>query len=125
MMKPRTKAAQPDHDTIFRVVRLTEDAREAIKQHRVGTNENNQAVIDGAVAANLPRITEVLQSLGFSALTEKQKPFRLPMSGSTVADLKASSELVGIPAAHLLLLCISALAEKPKARKRRKGAKSP
>jgi len=130
-MKKRTKPTKVEKkndadDIVFRVWRLTPEARAALASIR-GTRgcENNQLAIDAAVASILPRITETLLSIGAASLVQKQKTYRLPMSPFTLAALKDASEQTGVPVSHLLLLSINGLTNgKPTpTRKSRKGGR--
>jgi hypothetical protein len=131
-MKKATKATKTakteqteDNDVMFRVWKLTPEARAAIKSLR-GTKQldTNKDVLDAACANTLPRIVESLLNIGCSSLVAKKQTFRLGMSPSTMAALKDASEATGQDVSALFLLCVNALVtDAPKARKTQKGAK--
>jgi len=63
-----------------------------------------------AIEQHLSRILEALIELGFDRLVGESRPMRLPFADEygTLDLLRESSETIGLPATHLLTLCLAA-----------------
>jgi len=97
-------------DVKYRVVRIPDTLRAAIRATRDAKEQTNAEFVGKAVENHLPRIVEALVTLHFPSLLGEVRPMRLPFADDygTLDLLRESSETVGLPATHLLTLCLAA-----------------
>ena len=67
-------------DVKYRVVRIPETLRDAIRAARDAKEQTNAVFVGNAVEKHLPRISEALTELGFGDLVGETRPMRLPFS---------------------------------------------
>ena len=103
----------PQPDPKFRVIRIADSLRDAIKQARDTRETTNAALIEAAVNGNLQDLTTVLQSLGFDPDDVPKRPARYQISDPLQAELREASEAVNIPATQLLTVCLKRETAKP------------
>lgn len=120
-MARRSKITESETTPTYRVIRIPEEIREAIKRHRAETK--NQLVIAETIDSYLPSLINSLKLLGFPILVEKAKGYRLPFDDRTLHQLRDASDQVGVPAAHLLTLSLAKLCTTRISRKRKKAAR--
>jgi hypothetical protein len=90
--------------TKFRVYRINESLRKAVRAKREAQNVPTKAVLDAAVTAALPKVVKALQSVGFGMSKGKVRPVRWPVDLELLGALAVASKQVGgIPANKLLL----------------------
>ena len=119
-------------DLTYRVIRLPDALRTAIRATRDANRWTNAEFVGKAVEQQLPQLVAALESLGFGGLGGQMRPMRLPFPDDGSLDLlREASETVGLPATQLLALCFVAATkgtatasdaahdESPKAAKRR------
>ena len=120
-------------DVKYRVVRLPNALRTAIRTTRDANKWTNAEFVGKAVEQQLPKLIASLQSLGFGEAGGQTRPMRLPFADEygSLDLLREASETVGLPATQLLTLCFVAATkdaapaaiahrdESPKAAKRR------
>jgi len=101
-------------DTVFRVVRLSEPLREDLRRAREAKDQTNAVYIAEAVADQLPKVVEALQSLGFATVKGPRRPARLPFSteAGTLKTLRTASQETGLPAIQLLTACLLAATQR-------------
>ena len=96
------------NDSTFRVYHIPATDREAfIAKRESEEGLTNEKLITRAVRQHLESLTESLLGLGFKA-DEDRKTTRWSVSDDVLAQLKAASDRVGVPASQLLLLAIRA-----------------
>lgn len=97
-------------DAKYRVVRLPESLREAIRQARDAKKQTNAEFVGKAVEDQLPTLMKALTKLGFDRLVGEARPIRLPFADKYggLDLLRQASETVALPATHLLTLCLAA-----------------
>lgn len=108
---------------VYRVFALPADLREAVREARTRTGLTNRAFVAEAVAAHVPVLVSELTRLGFGRSGGPTRPARLPFSpeAGTLDALRRASEEVGVPASHLLLLCLTAASAAQPLEKGRRG----
>jgi hypothetical protein len=118
----------PTIDPKFRVIRIANSLRDAIKTTRDARETTNAALIEAAVNENLEDLTTALQALGFESDEVPKRPARYQISDELQAELRQASEAVNIPATQLLAICLRRETSRPVAsggragrRNRRKG----
>lgn len=126
-------------DVKYRVIRLPDTLRTAIRTTRDANKWKNAEFVGKAVEQQLPNLVANLQSLGFSGACGQTRPMRLPFADEygSLDLLREASETVGLPATQLLALCFVAATkeaapavgahrdENPKAAKRRAPRRPP
>jgi hypothetical protein len=111
--------------TTYRVYRLGEGLRAAVKARRIEANVPLRAVLEAAVSDKLPILVQGLAALGITGKPqEKRRPARLPMSDSLLGALTVASKQTGLPACQLLLASLGLLCGDGAKAKGRKGRKS-
>ena len=103
----------PQPDPKFRVIRISDSLRGAIKQARDARETTNAALIQSAVNGNLQDLTTALHALGFEADDVPKRPARYQISDELQAELREASEAVNIPATQLLTVCLNRETAKP------------
>jgi hypothetical protein len=111
----------PAIDPKFRVIRIADSLRDAIKQARDARETTNAALIEAAVNGNLEDLTTALQALGFEADDAPKRPARYQISDELQAELRHASEAVNVPATQLLTICLKRETSKPTAAGARGG----
>src|ERR1700752_2667144 len=96
----------PTIDPKFRVIRIADSLRDAIKTTRDARETTNAALIEAAVNGHLEDLTTALQALGFEADDVPKRPARYQISDELQGELREASEAVNIPATQLLTLCL-------------------
>ncbi len=96
--------AQPSTPT-FRVIKLSDVAKDRVRSARDAKKSTNKDFIDEAVAGQLDSLLEELAAVGIEPLGNGG-PVRLPFSDHTLALLKEASSQVSIPAVALLRICL-------------------
>ena len=99
----------------YRVYRISESLRKAIKTKREKHNVNTKAVLDAAVTETLPKIVKALHSVGLG-MTGKVRPTRWQVDGNLLGALRVASKQTSVPASRLLVAAVTILCQ-------RKGAK--
>ena len=126
-------------DVTYRVFRLPDALRTAIRAARDANKFTNAQFVGKAVEQQLPKLVANLQSLGFGHAGGQTRPMRLPFADDygSLDLLREASETVGLPATQLLALCFVAATkdvatascarrdESPKAVKRRVPRQQP
>ena len=123
----------PTIDPKFRVIRIADSLRDAIKTTRDARETTNAALIEAAVNGNLEDLTTALQALGFESDDVPKRPARYQISDELQSELRQASDTVNIPATQLLAICLRRETSKPVSsgarggrRKRRKvGGEAP
>ncbi|MFO0848316.1 MAG: hypothetical protein U0871_07140 [Gemmataceae bacterium] len=112
---PGTPADEPEGDEpsgklVYRVFALPDGLRDAVRDARTRTGLTNRAFVAEAVAAHVGTLVSELTKLGFGRVGGPTRPARLPFSpeAGTLDALRRASGEVGVPASHLLLLCLAA-----------------
>lgn len=126
---PEAVVEEPEEDKaagkfVYRVFSLPDDLRDAVREARTRTGLTNRAFVADAVAAHVDTLVAELGRLGFGRAGGQSRPTRLPFSpeAGTLDTLRRASDQVGIPASHLLLLCLAAAAvADPPVEKKRRG----
>lgn len=92
----------------YRVYRIPESLRRAVKAKREAHNVPTKAVLDGAVSDALPKVVAALQSVGFRMTKSKLRPVRWPVDAELLGTLAvASRQTGGIPASKLLAVSLA------------------
>lgn len=115
---------EPAGKLVYRVFALPDRLRDAVRDARTRTGLTNRAFVADAVAAHVGTLVSELTRLGFGRIGGPTRPARLPFSpaAGTLDALRRASGDVGLPASHLLLLCLAAAsAADPPAEKGRRG----
>jgi hypothetical protein len=97
-------------DVKFRVIRLPDSLRTAIRVARDANEWTNAEFVGRAVEQELPKLLESLRKLGFDRLGGQTRPMRLPFADDygSLDLLREASQTVGLPAIQLLALCFLA-----------------
>ncbi|MHC4404874.1 MAG: hypothetical protein ACYTG0_34945 [Planctomycetota bacterium] len=106
-------------ETIYRVYRVPELLRKAMRQKRAKRNETVQEFIQTAVAGELPRLVESLGKLYIGPADPEARPAKLPLDERLLTSLKRASADTGLSQSQLLLACLRTAAS----RKRRLPAR--
>jgi hypothetical protein len=94
--------------TKFRVYRINESLRKAVRAKREAQNVPTKAVLDAAVTEALPKIVKALQSVGFGMSKGKVRPVRWPVDSELLGALAVASKQVGgIPGSRLLAVALT------------------
>ena len=102
-------------ETVYRVYRMPEPLRKAMRQKRAQRGQTVQEFIQAAVADELPRLVESLGNLHIGPADPDARPARLPLDERLLASLKGASTETGLSQSQLLLACFRT----PASRKRR------
>lgn len=106
----------------YRVVRLGEPLRQALRSRREATGQTVRAFLAEAVEHELPALVAALGELEISAeVGSAGRPARLPLSAGGLAALRTAAETLGLPASLLLRASLARLAR----RKRRRPGPGP
>jgi hypothetical protein len=97
-------------DVKFRVIRLPDSLRTAIRVARDANEWTNAEFVGRAVEQELPKLLESLRKLGFDRLGGQTRPMRLPFADDygSLDLLREASQTVGLPAIQLMALCFLA-----------------
>jgi hypothetical protein len=97
-------------DVKFRVIRLPDPLRTAIRATRDANEWTNAEFVGRAVEQELPKLLENLLTLGFDRLGGQTRAMRLPFADEygSLDLLREASQTVGLPAIQLLALCFLA-----------------
>lgn len=117
----------------YRVIQISEQLRERIRETRTSRRQTNETLITTAVNDHLPAMVQALQALGCGTPevhSPKARPARLPFDPATIDQLREASQQTGIPATDLLRLCLYATTKnvtpiKINGKPRKSTAKSP
>ena len=113
-------------DLTFRVLKLSQLLRQAIRKARDAKGVTNEQFVQSAVDEQLPVLVEQLRDLGFAAPRGKIVAARFPFSDTakTLESLRRASNQVQIPAIRLLEICLaSAVSARTPGRSKRKGGR--
>ena len=99
-------------DTIFRVYRMPEPLRKAMRQKRAQRNQTVQEFIQTAVADELPRLVESLGKLHIGPADPEARPAKLPLDERLLASLRQASAETGLSQSQLLLACLRTTASR-------------
>jgi|SRR6266852_4637332 len=110
-------------NTVYRVVRIPEWLRQAMRKARDAAEKTNEQFVVEAVESKLPRLLEQLRAIGFGTLGGKRRPARLPFSteAGTLRTLRDASNKVGVPAIQLLVLCLAGAVAQPGQTRKKRG----
>lgn len=97
-------------DVKYRVIRLPDMLRAAIRATRDASKSTNAQFVGMAVEQQLPKLLTSLRTLGFDRLGGQTRPMRLPFADEygSLDILREASQAVGLPAVQLLALCLLA-----------------
>ena len=99
--------------TTFRVYRINESLRKAVKAKREASGTNTKAVLDAAITESLPKVVAALQAVGFTMAKGKVRPARWPVDSELLGALQvASKQTGGIPASKLLAVSLALFCQK-------------
>ena len=107
-------------EAIFRVYRVPEPLRKAMRQRRAQRSQTVQEFIQTAIADELPRLVESLGNLHIGPVDPVARPAKLPLDERLLASLKRASADTGLPQSQLFLACLRTAAN----RKRRAPART-
>ena len=93
-------------ETVYRVYRVPEPLRKAMRQKRAKRNQTVQEFIQTAIAGELPRLVESLGKLHIVPIDPEARPAKLPLDERLLASLKKASSDTGLPQQQLLLACL-------------------
>ena len=93
-------------ETVYRVYRVPEPLRKAMRQKRAQRGQTVQEFLAGAVERELPRLAQLLGELGISSSDSAARPAKLPLDETVLKKLKKASEDTGLPQTSLLLACL-------------------
>ena len=93
-------------ETVYRVYRVPEPLRKAMRQKRAKWGQTVQEFLAGAVDGELPRLVQMLGALGISGANPAAHPAKLPLDDRLLAELKRASEDTGLPQTPLFLACL-------------------
>jgi hypothetical protein len=99
-------------ETVYRVYRVSEPIRKAMRQKRVQRNQTVQEFIQVAVADELPRLMESLSKLQIKPADPEARPAKLPLDERLLASLKKASIDTGLPQSRLLIACLGTAASR-------------
>ncbi|HQU46345.1 MAG TPA: hypothetical protein PK867_26295 [Pirellulales bacterium] len=97
----------PSPNVTFRVLRLPEPLRVAMRSAKQAEGLPNRQWLTAAVNAHLANVVDHLEQLGIGGTTGPMKPARLPFDNAVLASLKTASKKTGLPAITLLRACLS------------------
>ena len=103
---PKTQA------TIYRVYRVPESLRKAMREKRAQWKQTVQEFIQTAVAGELPRLVESLGKLYIGPADPEARPAKLPLDERLLASLKKASIDTGLPQSQLLLASLRTAASR-------------
>jgi hypothetical protein len=93
-------------ETIYRVYRVPEPLRKAMRQKRAKWNQTTQEFLATAVEDELSRLVQALGALGIRGANPAARPAKLPLDDKLLGELKRASEETGLPQTSLLLACL-------------------
>jgi len=98
-------------DVKYRVIRLPDTLRTAIRATRDANKWTNAEFVGKTIEQQLPKLVVNLRSLGFRGAGGQTRPMRLPFADEygSLDLLREASETVGLPATQLLALCFVAV----------------
>ena len=99
-------------ETIYRVYRVSEPIRKAMRQKRAQRNQTVQEFIQVAVVDELPRLVESLSKLQIKTADSEARPAKLPLDDRLLASLKKASIDTGLPQSQLLIACLGTSASR-------------
>ena len=99
-------------ETVYRVYRVPEPLRKAMRQKRAQRGQTVQDFIETAVVDELPRLVESLGNLHIGAADPDARPAKLPLDERLLASLKKASIDMGLPQAQLLITCLRTAANR-------------
>lgn len=105
LARPTTVKPPPSNVT-FRVLRLPEPLRAAMRSAKEASGLPNRQWLGTAVHTHLATVVDQLERLGIGDATGPLKPARLPFDNAALASLKAASKKTGLPAITLLRACL-------------------
>jgi hypothetical protein len=108
----------------YRVYRIPESLRKAVKTKVQSSGTNAKAVLDGAVSDGLPKVVAALQAVGFTMAKGKVRPIRWPVDSELLGALRvASKQTGGISASKLLAVSLALFCAEPVKTPRKKTKK--
>ena len=99
-------------ETVYRVYRVPEPLRKAMRQKRAQRGQTVQEFIETAVVDELPRLVESLGNLHIGAADPDARPAKLPLDERLLANLKGASIETGLSQSQLLLASLRAAASR-------------
>ena len=93
-------------ETVYRVYRVPEPLRKAMRQKRSKRGQTVQEFLVTAVEDELSRLVQALGALGISGANPAARPAKLPLDDRLLAELKRASKDTGLPQTSLLLACL-------------------
>lgn len=106
----------------YRVYRIPESLRKAVKAKREASGTNTKAILDGAISDALPKVLAALQSVGLRMTKSKIRPVRWPVDDELLGALSVCSRQCGgaVSASKLLTISLALFcAETPKTPRKR------
>lgn len=102
----------------YRVIKLPQQLRDAIRKQRDEKYITNEEFVASAVDEHLTALLDNLRQLGFSSHRGKMATARLPFSdkAKTLDKLRRASNEVSLPSVQLLSICLAAATATPKPR---------
>lgn len=100
------KVAKVVRDEVFRVYRIDDSTREAIKNARLANAQTVKQFLDSAITEQLPLLLAELRASGITSVSGKLRPLRAPLTDSLVQLLQAASVDSGLPQSLLLLTAL-------------------
>jgi hypothetical protein len=95
-------------ETIYRVYRVPEPLRKAMRQRRAQRDQTVQEFIQTAVEDELPRLVESLGKLHIGPADPDSRPAKLPLNERLLATLRQASIETGLSQSQLLLASLRA-----------------
>ena len=92
--------------TQYRVYRFGKALRQQVQKAREQRKLTVREFVTTAIGVELPRLIKGLSEVGIEPMGKDTKPVRLVMTDDGLAELKAASQEVGLPATVLLAGCL-------------------
>ena len=109
-------------DLTYRVIKLPQNLRDAIRKQRDELGITNEALVAAAVDDHLSTLCDNLKQLGFGSHRGKIATARLPFAdkAKTLDKLRRASNEVSLPSVQLLNICLALATAMPKLKERGK-----
>jgi hypothetical protein len=101
-MPARHRKNERTQETIYRVYRVSDQLRSAIKTRRTKFNATTTQVLSEAIDVALPKVVASLKQLGFGFEGTKKRPIRFPLSDNILSALAQASKQTGVHQTQLL-----------------------
>ena len=102
-MPAKHRSNPKTQDMIYRVYRVPEPLRRAMRQKRAQRNQTVQEFIQTAVVDELPRLVESLGKLHVGPADRDSRPAKLPLDERLLVSLRQANVETGLSQSQLLL----------------------